>query len=252
MMNIQTRSNLTFLLLLAILVLAVALNTILPQGDIANLLPPSEAPQIPTWQLALGGAGITLVFYGALGALGLLLWRKMGFPEIWEESVSNRQRFFQPAMIGVGLGIVLIVCDLIFSRFNGIGRFMHPPFPTSLVASISAGIGEEILFRLFFISFWTWLVGKLILRGRGLNVVYWVISTLSALAFAAGHFPALMIILGVNNPLEFSPVLLFQIFFLNGLISLFAAYYFKKHGFLAAVGIHFWTDVVWHIIWGLF
>jgi hypothetical protein len=24
-----------------------------------------------------------------------------------------------------------------------------------------------------------------------------------------------------------------------------------KYGFLAAVGIHFWTDVIWHVIWGM-
>jgi len=25
-----------------------------------------------------------------------------------------------------------------------------------------------------------------------------------------------------------------------------------KYGFLAAVGIHFWTDVIWHVICGMF
>jgi len=31
---------------------------------------------------------------------------------------------------------------------------------------------------------------------------------------------------------------------------LFAAYYFRKVGFLAPVLIHFCTDLVWHVIWG--
>jgi hypothetical protein len=60
-----------------------------------------------------------------------------------------------------------------------------------------------------------------------------------------------MIILGVTSPLQFSPVLLLEIFLLNGLLSFFAAFYFKKSGFLAPVGIHFWTDIVWHTLWGL-
>jgi hypothetical protein len=38
---------------------------------------------------------------------------------------------------------------------------------------------------------------------------------------------------------------------LNWVISIFAAYYFRKYGFLAAVGIHFWTDIIWHVIWGI-
>jgi hypothetical protein len=24
----------------------------------------------------------------------------------------------------------------------------------------------------------------------------------------------------------------------------------KRAGFLGAVGVHFWTDVVWHVVWG--
>ena len=38
---------------------------------------------------------------------------------------------------------------------------------------------------------------------------------------------------------------------LNSIVSLFAAYYLRKSGFLAPVGIHFWTDIVWHVVWGL-
>ncbi len=247
-MNIKARSTQPFFILLAILALAAALNSFLPQGEVGTPLPES---QIPKWQLALGGAGITLVLYGLLGFLGLTLWRNLGFPEIWAENITNRQRFLLPAIAGGVLGILFIIIDLVFSPFNGIGRIMHPPFPTSFVASVSAGIGEEIIFRLFFISFWTWLVGKVILRGRGLAVVYWVVSVFSALAFAAGHLPSLMILLGVSDPSQFSPVLLAEVFLLNGLISIVAAYYFKKYGFLAPVGVHFWTDIVWHMLWGL-
>lgn len=247
-MSTKQKSNITFFALLAILAAATILNTFLPQGEVASQMPPS---QLPKWQLALGGAGINVVLYGLLGFLGLLLWRKLGFPEIWEKSVSSRQRFLIPALIGGALGLLLIVIDLIFSRFNGIGRLMHPPFPTSLVASLSAGIGEEMMFRLFFISFWTWLVGNILLGGRGLTVVYWVFSVLSAFAFAASHLPTLMILLGVNNPAQFSPLLLLEIFLLNGVISIFAAHFFKKYGFLAPVGIHFWADIVWHTLWGV-
>lgn len=251
-MTAKQRSTLTFFVLLVILAAAAGLNVVLPQGQIANPVPANPTSPIPAWQLVLGGAGITLLLYGILGFIGLFLWRKLGFPEIWEESVNNGERFAVPALVGVGLGVLLIIGDLIFSHLNGIGRLIHPPFPTSLVASLSAGIGEEMMFRLFFISFWTWLIGKVILRGRGLTIVYWVVSTFSAIAFGAGHLPSLMVILGVTNPLQFSPALLLEIFLLNGLVSLFGAYYFKKYGFLATVGIHFWTDIVWHVLWGLF
>jgi hypothetical protein len=248
-MNIKTRSTATFFILLAILAAMTALSAFLPQGQANASMP---ASQIPAWQLALAGAGMVAVVYGGLGFLGLFLWRKLGFPDIWEESITNRQRFLLPALVGSLLGVVLIILDLVFSRLNGIGQLTHPPFPTSIIASLSAGIGEELIFRLFFVTFWTWLVGKVILRGRGLTVVYWIVSSISAVAFAASHIPTLMILTGETNPAQFSPFLLLELLLMNGLISMLAAHYFKKSGFLAPMGIHFWADIVWHTVWGLF
>lgn len=248
-MDVRTKSNRTFWLLVAILVVAAALSSFLPQMEAIQAAMAESAS--PPWQQALGNAAITLLLYGGLGWLGLLLWRRMQLPEIWEASVSNRQRFWVPALVGLGVGGVIVVADLLFAPFNGIGRLIHPPFPTSIVATIAAAIGEEMLFRLFFISFWSWLMGRVLLRGRGFDVVYWVVATFSALLFAVGHLPSLMLILGIDDPARFSPVLLGQILLLNGLLSLLAAYSFKKFGFLAPVGIHFWADVVWHVMWGL-
>lgn len=247
-MSTQKKSDITFFILLAILVLATGLNAILPQGQTANMFPPSS---IPAWQLALAGAGIVAVVYGILGLLGMVLWRKLGFREIWDASVNNRQRFLVPALAGGLVGLLMILLDLIFSRLNGIGRIMHPPFPTSLVASLSAGIGEEILFRLFFISLWTWLAGRVILRGRRMEAVYWIISAFSAIVFTASHLPTLIILTGVSSPAALPPLLLVELFLMNGSISIVAAYYFKKNGLLAPMGIHFWADIVWHVIWGL-
>jgi hypothetical protein len=223
-MDVRTRSTRTFWLLVAILAGAAALTPFLPQMEGLDAAVAAQRTSMPVWQIILGSVGVVLVLYGGLGYLGLILWRRMKLPEIWEASVTNRQRFLIPALVGAALGIVLILADLLFAPVNGVGRLIHPPFPTSLVASISAGIGEEILFRLFFISFWTWLVGKIILRGRGFSVVYWAVAGFSAIVFAVAHLPSLMIILGVEDPMQFSPVLLGQILLLNGLISLFAAY----------------------------
>jgi len=108
------------------------------------------------------------------------------------------------------------------------------------------------MFRLFFLSFWVWLISIVVLRSKWQNQVFWIIAVFSALAFALGHIPSLMILYNYASPVGMPPVLLTEIILLNGVISIFAAYYMRKYGFLAAVGIHFWTDIVWHVIWGLF
>lgn len=213
---------------------------------------PSAILPAPIAIIALANAGIAIVLYGGLGLIGLVLSRKLDLADIWDRQIVNRQRILIPGIIGAVLGAFLIVMDILFSHFNGVGRLTHPPFPSSIFASLSASIGEEILFRLFFISFWMWLISNIILRGKGRNPIFWIITAMSAIVFSLGHLPAVMVMFNYSALSQISPVLLLEIIVLNGIISVFAAYYMRKFGFLAAVGLHFWADIVWHVIWGTF
>ena len=56
---------------------------------------------------------------------------------------------------------------------------------------------------------------------------------------------------GLKTVSEMPLALVGEFILLNGIVSVLCAYYFRKFGFLAAVGIHFWTDVIWHVVWGL-
>lgn len=228
-------------------ILAV-ISILSPQSSSLMVLPEQELPASKP-VLALANAAIVLFVYGGLGFLGLKLSQKLGFADIWDSKVDNKQRFLVPALVGIAIGVFFILADAIFSQFHNLGSLPHPAFPISLVVSATAGIGEEIIFRLFFIAFWVWLISHVILK-RWQNQIFWLVSVFSALAFAFGHIPSVMIIYGFNYFYEIPLALLSEIILLNGLLSLFAAYYFRKFGFLAAVGIHFLADVIWHVIWG--
>ncbi|MGB2727209.1 MAG: CPBP family glutamic-type intramembrane protease [Halobacteriota archaeon] len=236
--------------LIITLAILAASNVFLPQGSFLPTLPEQELPA-PKPVLALVNACIMLIFYGGLGLLGLKLSEKLGFPELWDEKISNKQRFLIPALIGMGIGMFFILADMILSQFHALGPLPHPPFPTSIVASAVAGIGEELIFRLFFISFWVWLISYVILKKRWQNQIFWIVAIFSALAFALGHIPAVMLLFGFESISEIPAAFICEIILLNGVLSLFAAYYFRKYGFLAPVGIHFWTDMVWHVIWSV-
>ncbi len=247
MKKVSLSIKIYFSLIITLAILA-AINVFLPQGTFmsAEVLLPASKPV-----LALVNVMTVLVLYGGLGFLGLKLSPQLGFADIWDLKISNKQRFLVPAFIGAGLGVFLIIADLIFSNFHNLGSIPHPPFPTSIVASAAAAIGEEVIFRLFFISFWVWIVSHLIFKKRWQNQVFWIVTLFSAFLFAIGHFPSVMILFGINSFSELPYILIFEIILLNGVISFFAAFYFKQYGFLAAVGIHFWTDIVWHVIWGI-
>jgi hypothetical protein len=149
-----------YVILVITLALLAAINVFLPQN---GFLPLQELPA-PKPVLALVNAAVMLILYGGLGLIGLKLAHKLGFADLWDANVTNRERFVIPAVIGVGIGILFIIADAVLSPFHTLGPFPHPPFPTSLVASAVAGIGEELLFRLVFISFGVWLISYVILR----------------------------------------------------------------------------------------
>lgn len=215
-----------------------------------QLLPTEELPASKS-ALALINAAMMIFAYGGLGLLGLKLSKKLGFRDIWDKNVSNKQRFLVPAVIGGGIGAFFILADMTMSQFHSMGALPHPDFPLSVIASITAAIGEEVIFRLFFIPFWLWLLSWAIFKKRYLNQLFWIVSGISALAFAFGHIPSVMALLGLENINQIPPSMMAEIVVLNVVISIPAAYYFRKYGFLAAVGIHFWTDIIWHVIYGL-
>ena len=239
-----------YLILIVVLAILGGINIFLPQGSFTATVSTDQLPASKP-VMALATAGMLLIGYGGLGYVGLRLAQRLGFPPLWDPALTQRQRWLVPALVGTATGVFFVVADGLMRPLHGTGPLPHPPFPTSIVASTTAAIGEELIFRLFFIPLWMWLISTLLLRGRWQNEVFWIVAVLSALAFAVGHLPAVMMALGIDQVGDVPAALLAEILLLNGVLSLLAAYYFRRDGFLAAVGIHFWADVVWHVLWGL-
>jgi membrane protease YdiL (CAAX protease family) len=235
-----------FLLVDIILAILTVVYVLLDQYP---ALPGQNLPAPLLVLAAVSAAGI-FILYGALGLAGLILASRLGLPGIWDEKVTNRERFLVPAIAGVVIGILFIAADLVLRNFNTLGAIPHPPFPSSIIASATAGIGEEMIFRLFLIPFLAWLVSVKILKGRWQSQVFWGAAVVSALVFGLGHLPALMILFGLTSFQEIPAIFLAEVLLLNGVFSLAAAWFLKKSGFPAAVGVHFWTDVVWHVVFG--
>ncbi|RZN42941.1 MAG: hypothetical protein EFT35_01390 [Methanophagales archaeon ANME-1-THS] len=108
-------------------------------------------------------------------------------------------------------------------------------------------LGLKLAQKLGFPNLWDENVS---LKGKWQNQIFWIAAIFSALVFALGHLPAVMILFEFKTIAEIPAALMSEIILLNGIVSLFAAHYLKKYGFLAPVGIHFWTDIVWHVVWG--
>jgi hypothetical protein len=222
---------------------------------------PTKTLTLPMWVYGLANAGIVLVFYGLMGVLGYFMARKVGLPGIYSPGCGWRRWAVIPLLLGLVCAVVLVVGDLLFAPYNGIGRFPHPPFPLSIFASLSAGIGEEIMFRGFVFGIWSLVLTWLFKRFNGRTAALWIANVIAALGFAASHMVSLAMIAnamvidasGATTFLwdKISPVLIFETFLLNGAIGLLAGWRYMKDGLVAASGVHFWTDIFWHVLWGL-
>ena len=202
--------------------------------------------------VGLANAGIVLVVYGLLGVIGYWFARKLDLPGIFSEDGNWRRWFFVPMLLGLVCGVGLVIGDLLFAPINNFGRFVHPNFPISIFASISAGIGEEIAFRGFVFGLWGFILNWLLKRFNGRTLALWIANVIAALAFGAGHLGTIMFLTGAPSLAALDPVLLAEVFLLNGVVGLIAGERYIKEGLVAAAGVHFWTDVVFHVIWGLF
>ncbi len=239
-----------FLFIYALLVMMTYL--LIPLDQIAPT-PTAPAPPegLSSWQLGLANAGLVFVIYGLVGLAGLWFARRLEIPPMYREGADWRALALWPALLGLVIGVVFVIVDQIFAVAYAAEGFTHPSFPFSLIASASAGIGEEIMFRGFVMGLWAFLFNLLLRRWSGKRAALWVGNVIAALAFSAGHLPGAMLMFGATTLAELPTWVLAEGFLLNSLVALVAGERYIKDGLVAAMGVHFWTDIVWHVIWPL-
>lgn len=232
---------------LIVLVFVLGMGEAMLQGR--ELPPPLDT--LAPWILGAANAGITIVLYGLLGLAGFWFARKLDLPGIFREGAGWRSWVWTPMWLGAIVGIVLVAADRMFASAIGWDGFPHPAFPLSLFASATAGIGEEVLFRLFVMGLWAYLLNLVTKRWGLKRAALWAGNVIAALAFGAAHLPSLMMIQGVASPGQIAPVLLVELFLLNGIVGVVAGQRCMRDGLVAAIGVHFWTDIVWHACWSI-
>jgi hypothetical protein len=214
-------------------------------------------------QLALISFLNNLVLFAIVSSVGLYLAAKIGlglpFLEGWLVGKPIWNKFSQTVLlailVGVSVGVLILVLDsLLFSTSiesqivessteGMLGR--RPPPWQGFLAAISAGITEEVLFRLFGVTLLAW-VGGLLFRdseGRPRPLILWISIFLIAISFGFAHLPATAQIGLTLNPLVIGRAIL-----LNGIGGIAFGWLYWKWGLESAIVSHFSTDVVLHVL----
>jgi membrane protease YdiL (CAAX protease family) len=211
----------------------------------------SAVSRLAPWQLGLINAGVIFFLYGLLGWGGYWVAHKLGLPGVFSPDGNWRRWVVIPLLYGLALGVIVIAGDQLISRLAGTPEFSHPSFPLSIIASVTAGIGEEIAFRMFVLGLWAFLLNLLLKHWHATKLALWLGNLIAALIFAAGHLSSAAYLLGAASPAQIPTPVLVEIFLLNGIVGLVAGERYMRDGLVAAAGVHFWTDIVWHVVWPL-
>ena len=147
-----------------------------------------------------------------------------------------------PAVIsGVVVGLSLFFFDKTIFQSSLLSG-THPPFWAGALASIYGAVNEEVLLRLFLLTFVYFLINKCLRIGVDKRLyVLWTANIFVAIIFGLGHLPAA---LKLTNPSAFE---IFRVLFLNGIAGIVFGWLYWSRGLWTAMLAHFVTDLMIHV-----
>ncbi len=238
---------LIFIATYAIIPFAFSLQSVqLPKEDLSRVL-----------ILTLVDISIVAILTG----IGLFLANRIGlglpFIEGWlkKERVWNRFRGVLAISIIVGVVsslVILVINQLIFVphllediRRLGIVLPESPPPWQGLLASFSAGVTEELVFRLFGLTLLAWIGSRFShdSEGRPTLIVLWIANIVIAVSFGIAHLP---LTAAIGLPLNI--LVITRAIVLNGIGGVAFGWLYWTRGLESAMIAHFSVDVVLHVV----
>ena len=192
---------------------------------------------------AIQGLGYAVI----LGLIGKILAKKIG---IWKKIEFSKKAIIDILFVTIIGGIIFIMADhLIFNNFSEVIKNSYAVKPTieCIVASIVyGGIVEEVMLRLFLMSFLALIIQKITKKEEINEKILIISNVIAAILFAAGHLPATAIMIGIT------PMIVFRCFLLNGGFGLVFGRLYRKYGIHCAMIAHIGVHIVSKLIWLLF
>ena len=159
-------------------------------------------------------------------------------PESW----SHLRRTLLPAVfVGLLVGVLGFFAQNSIPKSALMTGLDHPNTVEFFLRALSAGITEEILFRLGLMTFFVWVIRSIVKVPALYAASLWAGNLLAALLFAAAHFSQLTFqIHGWSLLIPFVMV--------SSSAGLIMGWLYMRYGLISAVVAHFLVDLVVHVI----
>ncbi|MEY2479691.1 MAG: hypothetical protein QOI04_618 [Verrucomicrobiota bacterium] len=115
------------------------------------------------------------------------------------------------------------------------------PLWRRMFLAAEAATTEEIVFRLFLLSILIWIAVSISKTARSFRVVTFGLANVAvAIGFGLAHLPAW------SRITSLTPSIVLMVLALNGVTAVILGYAYWRHGLVAAITLHFATDVMVH------
>ena len=196
---------------------------LLPLGAIATLLSFPFPPPVLT--LLLAEIVVALLVIG-----GVWMGARNGLGSV----IPSARRMALSLLIGAASGAVVLALLPLGGLQSRIIQEASIPVWKWLIIAFDSSVLEEIVFRLFLISFVVWVLARFVRRETTITIAL----LLSAVLFGAAH---------LNRWLDARSVVIAAVMLVNGAISIVLGLVYVKWGIESAMIAHFAGDVVVHI-----
>ena len=198
--------------------------------------------------------GIEGVFSIAMIALGLGLGRSLGlvWPPLdgWDDTTDRAKRMRSALVVATASGILLagifvVQAQLMEGAAMGQVDIKLPPWWSCLIASVGAGVREEVWLRLGLMTFFAWVVTKIARRDTPGAGAIWFANVLASLVFGAIHLPQAFQLIGG------SAAIVAFVMIGNGIPGVVFGWLFWRKGLIAAMVSHTVFDILIKVIFPL-
>jgi len=176
-----------------------------------------------------------------LGIPFLFLQRQANIPDFWQKSVTNKNRFVIPFLIGLIFGLLDICVFKVILHpepYEELPLFLQP-FPYSVFLYFSGAFEIEVFYRLIPITI-ICLIGNWFKKGQYARQFFLFAAVLSSL-----REPLEQLSSGAFWLVTYSLLTGFA-------MNLFQALLYKKSGFLGSISLRLGHYFLWHILFGTY
>jgi hypothetical protein len=189
-----------------------------------------------------------LAIVAGAGLFGVVLLNLTSLRGMWDRDLSIGAKLLAPLVIGSALGVLYVIGDSVtgYSQITAARMHMatiHIAWPMSVPIYFGGAILVSILYFLVLLPPVHWLVCRLLLKGRGDALVYWMAAIPLALVepLTQGDLSEVQR-LGQTA----LPNLLGDLAMNFGQV-----WFFRRAGFIACIAVRIGFYAVWHIVYPL-